>query len=134
MQLGESGTSWTSPFVVDGEFCVATLRDRIERASFPVCDGVFPWLKTIPLKVLGFVWRAKQNRIPSAEALKNRVALPSTLCSACSEVDESGDHILVSCSIAKEVFQSIFQWCKIWACDFQSVSSIHGLKYPWFCI
>ena len=132
MQLGESGNSWTSTFVVDGDFCVVALRDRIERASFPVCDGVFPWLKTIPLKILGFVWWAKQNRIPSAEALKDiEVAMPSTLCSACNEADESGDHILVSCSIAKEVFQSIFQWCKIRTCDFHSVASILGFAYKW---
>ena len=80
------------------------------------------WLNTIPLKVLGFVWRAKQNRIPSAEALKNRgVTMPSTMCSACREAEESGDHILVSCSLAKGVIQSIFQWCNIRAIEFQSV-------------
>lgn len=50
MQPGESRVRWVSPFVLDGEFCVVALRDRTERATFPVFDGVFPWLKTIPLK------------------------------------------------------------------------------------
>ncbi|XP_052621777.1 inner membrane protein PPF-1, chloroplastic [Lactuca sativa] len=70
MKPGIPGQGWVSPFVVNAEFCVALLRDRIERADFPVCDGRFPWLKMIPLKVLGFVWRAKQNKIASSEALQ----------------------------------------------------------------
>lgn len=52
MKPGTPGKGWISPFVVNAEFCVALLRDRIERADFPVCDGSFPWLKMIPLKVL----------------------------------------------------------------------------------
>lgn len=57
----EYSDNWVSSFVRDGEFYVAALRDRIERASFPVCSGNFSWLKLVPIKVLGFIWNAKQN-------------------------------------------------------------------------
>lgn len=72
LHSGDPQAGQVSPYAVDGEFSVAGLRERIERANFPVCDGYFPWLKIVPLKVSGFVWRAKQNKIPSAGALRNR--------------------------------------------------------------
>lgn len=109
MKPGEPGQGRVSPFFVNAEFCVALLRERIVRADFPVCDGRFPWLKTIPLKVLGFIWWAKQNKIASSRALRNRgVVLDSSLCGVCRESEEIGDHLLVSCPLAKDIFHSIF--------------------------
>lgn len=90
MRQGETNDTWVSSFVRGEQFCVAALHDRIERASFLVCDGNFPWLKLVPLKVLGFVWRVKQNRIPSAGALKNKgVAMVSTICGVCKVTEET---------------------------------------------
>lgn len=108
MQSGESREGLVSPYIVDGDFCVAALWERIERATFPISDSVFPWLKTIPLKVLGFVWRAKQNKIPSARALRDRGGeMTSTLCGFYRRSEETGDHILVECPLAKDVLVSI---------------------------
>ncbi|CAH1426818.1 unnamed protein product [Lactuca virosa] len=47
MRYEENNGTWVSSFVIDGEFCIAALQDRIERASYPVCDGNFPWLRLI---------------------------------------------------------------------------------------
>lgn len=132
MRYDENNGSWVSSFVKDGEKCIAALRDRIERASFPVNDGNFPWLRLIPKKVLGFVWRAKQNRIPSAVAPKNRgIDLASTICDVCKTSDETSGHILVSCTMARSVLQSILHWCGLPVNEFQSVQNINDYASNW---
>nr|KAJ0200170.1 hypothetical protein LSAT_V11C600304690 [Lactuca sativa] len=129
MKPGESSLGWVSPFVVDEEFCVALLHERIERATFPVCDGFFRWLKMIPLKVLGFIWRAKKNKIASAGALRNRgIEMTSTLCGVCQE---TGDHILVSCSLAKGILHSILKWCNVQVTGFHTVTNIIDFASKW---
>ncbi|CAI9299325.1 unnamed protein product [Lactuca saligna] len=132
MRYEEVGGIWVSSFVTDRQFCVAALRCRIERAYFPVCDVNFPWLKMIPLKVLGFIWRAKQSRIPSAAALKNRgVAMESDICSVCNTTEETGDHILVICTLARNVLRLIFHWCGLLGMEFHSVSDIIDYALRW---
>ncbi|XP_023761644.1 uncharacterized protein LOC111910085 [Lactuca sativa] len=132
MRHEEAGGTWVSSFVNDGKLCVAALRDRIERAYFPVCDGNFSWLKMIPLKVLGFIWRAKKSRIPSAAALNNRgVALESTVCGVCNTTEETGDHILVTCSLARNVLRMILHRCGLPGMDFHSVSDIIDYASRW---
>nr|KAJ0217947.1 hypothetical protein LSAT_V11C300155900 [Lactuca sativa] len=132
MRFDENNGSWVSSFVKNGEFCISALRDRIERASFPVNDGSFPWLRLIPKKVLDFVWRAKQNRIPLSVALKNRgIDLASTICDVCKTSDETGEHILVSCTMARSVLQSILHWCGLPVNEFQSVQNIIDYVSNW---
>ncbi|XP_023732432.1 uncharacterized protein LOC111880257 [Lactuca sativa] len=132
MKPGTPGQGWISPFVVNAEFCVALLRDRIERADFPVCDGSFPWLKMLPLKVLGFVWRAKQNKIASSDALQKRgILLESSLCGACREAEETGDHLLVACPLVKVIYPSIYNWCNIQVTEFQSVNNMIEFASKW---
>ena len=69
---------------------------------------------------MGFVWRAKLNRIPLAVTLKNRgIDLASTIFDVCKASDETGDHILVSCTMARSVLQSILHWCGLPENEFQ---------------
>lgn len=42
----DGGTTWRSEFVVDGNFSVAKLRSRLDRASHPISDGDFWWLNS----------------------------------------------------------------------------------------
>ncbi|CAI9265424.1 unnamed protein product [Lactuca saligna] len=132
MHQEEASGTWVSSFARDGRFCVAALRERIERASFLVCDGISPWIKLVPLKVFGFIWRAKQSRIPSAEALKTRgVTMDPTICGACNMTDETGDHILATCTLARDVLRMILHWCGLPETDFHSVSDIIDYASRW---
>nr|KAJ0216668.1 hypothetical protein LSAT_V11C300146670 [Lactuca sativa] len=75
--------------------------------------------------VLGFIWRTKQSRIPSAEALKTRgVTMDSTICGACNMTVETGDHIVATCTLARDVLRMILYWCGLRKTNFHSVSSI----------
>nr|KAJ0184610.1 hypothetical protein LSAT_V11C900457150 [Lactuca sativa] len=57
---------WVLEFVIDNRFSVSLIGDRFELLGHIVCDGPFDWNKMIPFKILCFMWRAKQDRIPSA--------------------------------------------------------------------
>ena len=90
-----------------------------------VNDGPFDWGKVTPFKILSFIWRAKQGRIPSAVALCQRgITIPSTMCGACNQGEETSDHILISCPMAKMVMDLILNWCEINGERFSSVKDM----------
>ncbi|MFS8027731.1 putative reverse transcriptase zinc-binding domain-containing protein [Helianthus anomalus] len=65
-------------------------------------------------KVNLFVWRAVNERIPTAVALAERgVHLEDTRCGACGVADETASHLLASCVFARAVWWQVFVWCKI---------------------
>ncbi|KAI3512018.1 hypothetical protein L1887_19181 [Cichorium endivia] len=70
-----------------------------------VVDGVSDMilLKTVPIEVLCFIWRAKLGRILVAKVLAVRgIHIPSVLWRCCHVDEELVDHELASCNRAKE--------------------------------
>nr|KAJ0208013.1 hypothetical protein LSAT_V11C500256110 [Lactuca sativa] len=49
------------------------------------------------------------------------VSMPTTMCGACNNDEETCDHILISCPMAKEIMDSILNWCGIGCEKFSSV-------------
>ncbi|XP_042752738.1 uncharacterized protein LOC122195221 [Lactuca sativa] len=128
----QRGLTWRSDYAVDGKFCVARLRNRLDKAHHPVGDGEFWWLNSVPKKVTSFVWRAKQGRIPSAEALKRRnIPVTSPMCSLCADQIESADHILTSCCMAKETLCMVLNWCGIPLEYFSGVNEVLAYARNW---
>ncbi|XP_052625777.1 uncharacterized protein LOC128132828 [Lactuca sativa] len=116
---------WESDIVRDGRFMVCLLRERIELAGYIVNDGPFAWDKLTPFKILCFIWRAKLGRIPSAVELKNRgIIIPNTMCGVCNSEEETCEHILLTCPVAKEIMDSILVWCEIRCDRFLSVDNM----------
>lgn len=110
---------------MDKNFAVSLFRRRIELAGHFVYDGPFEWIKVIPYKILCFLWRAKQGRIPSAVALHNRgITIPSVICGSCNRDEETSEHLLISCSLAKTVMDEILKWCEIRCDSFKSVGDM----------
>ncbi|CAH1417647.1 unnamed protein product [Lactuca virosa] len=105
---------WGSDFVEGEDLSVALLRIRLDRASHQIFDGEFSWSKVVPTKVSCFVWRAKQNRIPSLVALNKRgVTFKSVTCGECQNKEETADHLLITCPLVKEVWMAVTQWCGV---------------------
>lgn len=70
---------WTCPLSSNGNYQVNTLRRKLDGCS-SVDIGRFEWVKEIPIKVSTFIWRAKQERIPTSVALSKRgVNVTSTM-------------------------------------------------------
>ena len=64
------------------------------------------------MKVLCFTWRAIMGRIPTAEALCHRgISVPSSVCSFSRFDIESAGHVLVTCPLAKAVWEWVCNWC-----------------------
>nr|KAJ0216408.1 hypothetical protein LSAT_V11C300106730 [Lactuca sativa] len=119
---------WISSFSSENQFIVSLLRERIDLASHIVSDGPFDWCKVIPYRILCFIWRAKQERIPVVVAL---ITLPVTICSICNAGEETSDHTLNLCHIAKSVMESILSWCEIRGECFTSVKDMVLFIYRW---
>ncbi|KAF1898557.1 hypothetical protein Lal_00023559 [Lupinus albus] len=75
------------------------------------------WKEIAPLKVINFVWRLFQNRIPTKEALLKRGVTFSngggTTCPMWNDSTESTMHLFSSCSIPYSIWQVIYKWLNI---------------------
>ncbi|XP_023767072.1 uncharacterized protein LOC111915667 [Lactuca sativa] len=110
----QEGTGWESDFEMDGQFSIAALRRRIDRANHLIPDGVFQWNNWIPIKVSCFIWRARWDRIPTALALSRwGVQVQSVQCSACVFGMESADHLLLECPFVAKIWNQIWEWCRV---------------------
>ncbi|XP_023732085.1 uncharacterized protein LOC111879884 [Lactuca sativa] len=122
---------WTCPLSSNGNYQVNTLRRKLDSCS-SVDIGRFEWVKEIPIKVSTFIWRAKQERIPTSVALSKRgVNVTSTMCYHCGEVEETSDHMLIQCSYAKTIMKWILKWCNIQPENFSTVHDTLDYASNW---
>ncbi|GJV18277.1 RNA-directed DNA polymerase, eukaryota, reverse transcriptase zinc-binding domain protein [Tanacetum coccineum] len=97
----------------DGEYEVKELSRMVEEKILHVDSGGQEtlWNKLVPKKVNIFVWRALKERLPVREELDKRgIDLDSVLCPSCNNVVESCAHCLVTCDIARSVWDKNFSW------------------------
>ncbi|XP_023738520.1 uncharacterized protein LOC111886499 [Lactuca sativa] len=107
-QPSTSDDGWKCGITADGVFQVAALRYEIDNLDNPVMADRMEWSREVPIKVIGFIWRAIQNRVPTLCALKQRgVDTGSIMYSYCMTVEEESDHVLLSCPFAKIVWEWI---------------------------
>ncbi|KAF5754404.1 putative reverse transcriptase zinc-binding domain-containing protein [Helianthus annuus] len=61
-----------------------------------------------------FVWRAIEEKIASAVALRNRgINSLDTVCKTCGAAEESAAHILLRCNFAERTWELVTNWLKI---------------------
>ncbi|KAL4562942.1 hypothetical protein LXL04_026973 [Taraxacum kok-saghyz] len=131
LQPGED--QWSCTIQPDGRYTVGALRHKFEdhlnlQRSLPA----FKWLKTSPIKVNRFIWRAIQSRIPTATELAARgVEVPNISCSACISGSESVDHLLVSCPYAAKIRKQTFNWFGLQHRVLQSVAELISSLENW---
>ncbi|KAL4561321.1 hypothetical protein LXL04_033485 [Taraxacum kok-saghyz] len=110
ISLSSADDRWCCNLSPDGLFYVHVLRQRLDKALTIPRPNPTTWLKTVPLKIIGFVWRACWGRIPSACALLKRgVRLENANCPFCILGLDDVDHTLISCDFVKEAMKSVFQ-------------------------
>ncbi|KAE9594954.1 hypothetical protein Lal_00041263 [Lupinus albus] len=88
----------------------------LQQANNNMLSSLF-WKSKAPLKVLTFVWRLFQDKIPTKDALlKQGITLhdgEGSLCVFCNEYPESATHLFSTCSISYSVWQHIYRWLNI---------------------
>ena len=113
MQGDPNGERWSCSINQNGHYTVESLRKVVDQSQYKESPQVVSWHREIPIKVIGFVWKAAQGRIASAVALTSRgIPIASTACSRCGD-PEDADHILISCHFAIQVRKEISDWCGI---------------------
>ncbi|KAJ0853894.1 putative reverse transcriptase zinc-binding domain-containing protein [Helianthus annuus] len=95
-------------------FQVGELRNELDKMQVILETKMLKWLYWLPRKINCFMWRVVLNRIPTREALARRnITLPSASCVLCNLVEESADHLLVTCQYAQQVWVAISLWFKM---------------------
>ncbi|GKA93226.1 RNA-directed DNA polymerase, eukaryota [Tanacetum coccineum] len=109
--LSDSNDRWVCDLAGDGSFCVKDIRNRIDDVILPSTPIPTRWLKIIPIKVNIFMWRARLGCLPTRDNLVRRgVLVDSTACPSCSVNEESVNHTLFCCDLARTVLQRICRW------------------------
>ncbi|KAI3795587.1 hypothetical protein L1987_38243 [Smallanthus sonchifolius] len=112
--LSRSADKWRRVIDPSGWFSVSSLKRQINSVSLSSPKYVFYWNNWVPTKVGVVVWRAELDRLPTKGALIRRnIKVQSPWCVLCGEVEETSEHVLISCAFTQDVWQVVFQWCKI---------------------
>ncbi|XP_022041764.1 uncharacterized protein LOC110944409 [Helianthus annuus] len=73
----------------------------------------FYWNNWATGKSVAFVWRAIDEKIPSAVALRNRgMNIQDVRCKICGVEDETAGHLLLRCNLAKRIWDAVSTWTR----------------------
>ncbi|XP_076918970.1 uncharacterized protein LOC143579598 [Bidens hawaiensis] len=90
---GDDSVSWDLDS--SGTFSVSSIKARIS-------------------EVIILAWWAELDRVHVLTLLaKRNISLESVDCPACGEVEETTDHVFISCGLAQSVWHAISTWCKV---------------------
>lgn len=98
----------------NGNYSVSTLLNKIDTNISRHIGIKIKWSKVIPLKIHYCASRAALDRLPVAANLMARgIKVQSNICPICNIDQESNDHLLVRCGVAKEAPEWILRWCGV---------------------
>ncbi|GJT35339.1 putative RNA-directed DNA polymerase, eukaryota, reverse transcriptase zinc-binding domain protein [Tanacetum coccineum] len=103
-------------------YLVASARMHINEHTL---NGTFTstrWLRCIPIKVNGFIWRLRVDKLPTLINMDRKgIDVDSLLCPICNEHVENVDHLFFSCEMAHDLWGLLARWCNL---DILEVSNI----------
>ena len=73
-----------------------------------LCEGNLD--SRCPLSLKLHMWLALKNRLWTADILQKRGLPHPPQCPLCSQDTETGEHLLVQCVFAREVWHTVLQW------------------------
>ncbi|KAJ0860073.1 putative reverse transcriptase zinc-binding domain-containing protein [Helianthus annuus] len=95
-------------------FSVKVVRDELGDATFQRDgDPIMKWCGWATAKVNTLVWRCISGRIPTRiELAKRGVQVGSVSCPFCGYMEETANHIFVTCITAKAIWWLVGVWLK----------------------
>ncbi|GJR25093.1 RNA-directed DNA polymerase, eukaryota [Tanacetum coccineum] len=119
--LSNSEDRWVWDLNGDGVFRVKDVRNLLDETFLPKADTPTRWIKSIPIKVNVFVWKALQDRLPTRSNLVRRnILIDSLSCPICDGEPEDSSHLFFRCCLARDVTRLVCRW---WDLDFHSFNS-----------
>nr|GEY98302.1 RNA-directed DNA polymerase, eukaryota [Tanacetum cinerariifolium] len=87
----------------DGVFRVKEVRNCIDDIFLPSQVIDTRWVRFVPIKVNIFIWRARQDCLPTRVNLVRRgINVDSCVCPICSTGEDEINHILFRCNLAQQ--------------------------------
>lgn len=112
LQPGSDSWEWLTGTEVG--FSVKGIKRSLFDASNQLPKTDFVWCNWVPKKVGIVAWRAYLDRLPTAEALARRhIMVESQVCRVCGLTVETVDHLFTGCAALAEVWQAVFDWCRV---------------------
>nr|GEX84117.1 RNA-directed DNA polymerase, eukaryota [Tanacetum cinerariifolium] len=111
VSLSSVGNQWKCNLSGDGSFRVRDVRNYINAIFLPSSSEVTRWVKSVPIKINIFAWRARRDCLPTRANLIHRgVNVDSALCPICLLEEEDVHHILFRCQLAQAVLRRVCRW------------------------
>ncbi|XP_022033464.1 uncharacterized protein LOC110935379 [Helianthus annuus] len=113
--LPQNNDVWVWKNFEQQEFSVRNVKLSLgQNLDLNLPPNMFTWNNWATSKSVAFVWRAIEEKVPTAVALTGRcMNLPDVLCKTCGATEETAQHILIECNFAKRVWEAITDWLKI---------------------
>ncbi|XP_076949470.1 uncharacterized protein LOC143622116 [Bidens hawaiensis] len=112
LRHGDDKVVWLGDEV--GGFSVPNFKEKISRNAYSEPGFVFEWNRLVPRKVSFVAWWAALGRLSTRDTLiKRNIPVSSIVCPICSDLEESVEHIFISCGFAQSLWSVISLWCKV---------------------
>ncbi|GKB50563.1 RNA-directed DNA polymerase, eukaryota [Tanacetum coccineum] len=114
VSLSNSCDRWICDLTSDGVFRVKEVRNCIDDIFLPSQVIETRWVRFVPIKVNIFIWRARQDCLPTRVNLVRRgINVDSCVCPICSSGEDEINHILFRCDLAQQVLRRICRWWEL---------------------
>ncbi|GJX70961.1 RNA-directed DNA polymerase, eukaryota [Tanacetum coccineum] len=121
VSLSVSHDRWVCSISGDGSFSVKDIRNSLDDLFLPSWPEPTRWVKSIPIKINVFTWRARRDCLPTRSNLIRRgISLDSDNCPICCSTGEDASHVFFQCELAQAVMRYICRW---WDLEWQQWSS-----------
>nr|GEY65876.1 RNA-directed DNA polymerase, eukaryota [Tanacetum cinerariifolium] len=127
--LSPSFDRWVCNISGDGNFRVKDFRNFIDDLVLPSSPEPTRWVKSIPIKINIFMWRARRDCLSTRANLTRRgVIMESVNCLICGSHEKDVHRILFQCHLAQNVLRGLCRW---WELDWNSWFSFSSWD-TWF--
>ncbi|GKA89386.1 RNA-directed DNA polymerase, eukaryota [Tanacetum coccineum] len=120
---------WVCNVAGNGNFSIKIIRNLIDDLILPSSVVLTRWVKSVPIKINIFMWRARRDCLPTRLNLSHRgVVMETVNCPTCGNCEEDVQHIFFRCDLARDVLRGLCRW---WEIDWNIWSSFSSWN-SWF--
>nr|GEX61859.1 hypothetical protein [Tanacetum cinerariifolium] len=102
VSLSSSKDRWVCNISGDGSFSVKAIRNYLDDHFLPSASEPTRWVKSIPLKINVFAWRARCDCLPTRANLVHRgIAMESINCPMCNSFEEDVHHVFLGAMLRR---------------------------------